>query len=119
MVAKAPPRPSTGPKICLSLGGPPTSGEHEQDGDVSSGGVEDARRIDHGDSRCCRRLAVDVVDADRHVANHAQTAARRQHRSVDLIGQQADDGIDVSGQGDELISGQRAVASTHDELVTR
>ena len=60
---------------------------------------------------------VDVVVADRHVADDAQRAgARLQHRGVDAVGEHADDRVDAHDRGAQLVGGERGVVGALDDL---
>ena len=109
VLADAPSRPAPGPQVALGLRRQPRRGQHEQEGEVGGRLVEDAGCVAHRHSSFRRGGHVHVVVADGDVAHDPQPRRGGEHRRVDAIGQEADDGL---GFG-EIQPGD-AVAVLHD-----
>jgi hypothetical protein len=84
---RPPPLPLPGPEQPFSLAEPARRGEHEHEGDVGGGLVEDARGVRDDDAPLSGGLDVYVVVADGHVGDHPQAVARGVHDlAVHLLG---------------------------------
>ena len=104
-----PPRlPAAGADVAIALGHAPGGGHQQRQGEVGGRLGQDARRVADGDAAPRARGDVDVVEADRVVADDPELRPGRvEELVVDPVGQQVSDAVAAGDPAQELVARRR------------
>ena len=78
----------------VALGDAPRGGEQQAEGEIGGGLGEDARRVREDDAACPASVDIDVVDADRDVADDAEARHAFEEGGVDAVGEERDQAVE-------------------------
>ena len=91
----------------MAIDQPPRRGDEQTEGHVGGGVGQHAGRVADRDAARRRRRHVDVVEADRVIADHLEPRGRVEQGGVDAIGQQRHQAVTVGDLLADEIVGRR------------